>query len=136
MRTVLCILLLLPGLVSGSVFKCITNGKTIYSQHPCGENSRQVENQIVVVPAQMPSTGESSSRRAGSEATSSGAAKQDAASAPRATTTAAADCKARIQQYMDAQTCFNQYRVKGGALKPEAAENCPDAKYPQDCAPE
>ncbi len=137
MRTALCIFLLLPGLVSASVFKCVTGGKTIYSQHPCGENARQVENQIVVVPAQMPSTTESSSRRNGSEAgPSSTTPKQDAASAPRATTTAGSDCKARMQQYLDAQACINQYRIKGGTLKPEAFERCPEAKYPQDCPSE
>ncbi len=130
MRMALCILLLSPGLVVAGVFKCVVNGQALYSEHPCGADSQPVQKQIIVVPAQAPKGVGPQVPRGNTAGDSGGAgstARQDPAPAP------ANDCQARKQQYLDAQACFNQYRIKGGAVKAEAYDQCPDAKYPAGC---
>ncbi len=52
MRTLLCILLLSPAVSFASAYKCVVDGKTLYSQLPCGKTAQQVPEQIVVMPAQ------------------------------------------------------------------------------------
>lgn len=42
MRTILCLLLLVPSLASAIVFKCTDNGHVTYSASPCGDNAQQL----------------------------------------------------------------------------------------------
>lgn len=43
MQRILCVLLLLPGLSWATTYKCVDQGKTIYSASPCGENAQLLQ---------------------------------------------------------------------------------------------
>lgn len=53
------------------------------------------------------------------------------ASAPLPPGTSA--CEARWHRYMTSAACFDQYRVVGGGLKPEAFQRCTEVPQPEPC---
>lgn len=53
------------------------------------------------------------------------------ASAPLPPGTSA--CEARWHRYMTSAACFDQYRVVGGGLKPEAYRRCTEVPQPEPC---
>lgn len=42
-------------------------------------------------------------------------------------------CEARWHRYMASAACFDQYRVVGGGLKPEAYQRCTEVPQPDPC---
>lgn len=124
-------LLLAPGLAFAGAYKCVVDGKTTYSQYPCGKNAQEVPNQIVVVPAQRP-VDISPSRPAGGAPAGAAPAQQNGAPESPATADAGGDCKARMQRYLDAQDCFNRFRKTGGTFTGDSSA-CPNVPYPGDC---
>ncbi len=54
------------------------------------------------------------------------------ASAPLPPGTSA--CEARWHRYLASRACFDQYRVVGGGLKPEAFQRCTEVPQPDPCA--
>ncbi|HEY6720842.1 MAG TPA: DUF4124 domain-containing protein [Burkholderiales bacterium] len=42
-------------------------------------------------------------------------------------------CEEQLKKYLDSQTCFAPYVIKGGAVKPEAFQNCTEVKEPRGC---
>lgn len=42
-------------------------------------------------------------------------------------------CEARWHRYMASAACFDQYRVVGGGLKPEAYRRCTEVPQPDPC---
>lgn len=42
-------------------------------------------------------------------------------------------CEARWHRYMASAACFDQYRVVGGGLKPEAYQRCTEVRQPDPC---
>lgn len=43
-------------------------------------------------------------------------------------------CQARWHQYLASAACFDQYRVVGGGLKPEAFQRCSEVPQPDPCS--
>jgi len=46
MKIFCCLILLFSSAASASVFKCVENGKTVYSATPCGDNARDISEQM------------------------------------------------------------------------------------------
>lgn len=42
-------------------------------------------------------------------------------------------CEARWHRYLASAACFDQYRVVGGGLKPEAYQRCTEVPQPDPC---
>ncbi|MDO9437068.1 DUF4124 domain-containing protein [Hydrogenophaga sp.] len=42
-------------------------------------------------------------------------------------------CEARWHRYLASAACFDQYRVVGGGLKPEAYKRCTEVPQPDPC---
>lgn len=42
-------------------------------------------------------------------------------------------CEARWHRYLASAACFDQYRVVGGGLKPEAYQRCTEVPQPDRC---
>lgn len=42
-------------------------------------------------------------------------------------------CEARWHRYIASAACFDQYRVVGGGLKPEAYQRCTELPQPDPC---
>src|SRR6266571_2452417 len=38
------------------------------------------------------------------------------------------ECQEQLKKYLDSQTCFAPYMLKGGGIKPEAFQNCTEVK--------
>ncbi|MCY1367467.1 hypothetical protein [Hydrogenophaga sp.] len=55
----------------------------------------------------------------------------ESASAPLPPGTTA--CEARWHRYASSAACFDQYRVVGGGLKPEAFQRCTEVPQPDPC---
>lgn len=53
------------------------------------------------------------------------------ASAPLPPGTSA--CEAKWHRYLASAACFDQYRVVGGGLKPEAYQRCKEVPQPDPC---
>jgi len=58
--------------------------------------------------------------------------RAEPASAPLPPGTSA--CEARWHRYLASAACFDQYRVVGGGLKPEAFKRCTEVPQPDPCA--
>jgi hypothetical protein len=58
--------------------------------------------------------------------------RAEPASAPLPAGTSA--CEARWHRYLASAACFDQYRVVGGGLKPEAFKRCTEVPQPDPCA--
>jgi len=43
------------------------------------------------------------------------------------------ECQEQLKKYLDSQTCFAPYVIKGGAVRPEAFEHCTEVKQPRGC---
>lgn len=43
-RTLLFIALISPGIAQADIYQCTVNGQTVFSDQPCGEDSKQIEN--------------------------------------------------------------------------------------------
>src|SRR5690554_3050753 len=43
-RTLFFIALISPGIAQAAIYQCTVNGQTVFSDHPCGEDSKQIEN--------------------------------------------------------------------------------------------
>jgi Domain of unknown function (DUF4124) len=43
------------------------------------------------------------------------------------------ECQEQLQKYLDSQTCFAPYFLRGGGVKPEAFQNCTEVKQPRGC---
>ncbi len=133
MRALLCILLLSPAAVFAGTYKCVVEGKTIYSGQPCGKNAQEVPNQIVVVPAQPVERSAVRTPIGNTAPAAAGASPaQQGAPANAAAGDGANDCKARMQRYLDSQDCFNRFRRQGGAFNGDTSE-CPNVAYPNEC---
>jgi len=57
--------------------------------------------------------------------------RAEPASAPLPPGTSA--CAARWHRYLASAACFDQYRVVGGGLKPEAYRRCTEVPQPDPC---
>ncbi|WP_169801510.1 DUF4124 domain-containing protein [Hydrogenophaga palleronii] len=42
-------------------------------------------------------------------------------------------CEVRWHRYLASAACFDQYRVVGGGLKPEAFQHCTEVPQPEPC---
>jgi hypothetical protein len=58
--------------------------------------------------------------------------RAEPASAPLPAGTSA--CEAKWHRYLASAACFDQYRVVGGGLKPEAFQRCTEVPQPEPCA--
>jgi hypothetical protein len=124
-----------PGLAAAKTYKCVTDGKTIYSQEPCGANAQQVQTTKalsgVATPTAVPPAGATSIHAA---------PRSDAASAPAppppptpSVTERSADCAARMRAYQESQACFAPYRINANVMDPEAFKHCTAVPEPTDC---
>ncbi len=125
-----------PGLAAAKTYKCVTDGKTIYSQEPCGANAQQVQTTKalsgVTTPTAVPPAGTTRVPAA---------PRDDAASAPAATPAPptpsvderSADCAARMRAYQESQACFAPYRINANVMDPEAFKHCTAVPEPTDC---
>ncbi|HMH19925.1 MAG TPA: DUF4124 domain-containing protein [Burkholderiales bacterium] len=43
------------------------------------------------------------------------------------------ECQEQLKKYLDSQTCFAPYMIRGGGIKPEAFQNCTEVKQPKGC---
>jgi len=44
-RTILTISLLVPALSHAAVYQCTVNGQTVFSDHPCGDNAKELDHE-------------------------------------------------------------------------------------------
>ncbi len=139
MRTFLVALMALPwlapGLAAASTYKCVVDGKTTYSQEPCGANAQQVETSKA-----LSGVGVATPAAAGGKVADTPAERGKTPSAAPTGTQGAGerqtDCAARRQAYQASLACFARYRINANVMDPEAFKHCQTVAEPTDCAGE
>ncbi len=61
MRAFLCLCFIFPGVASAGAFKCVENGRTVYSEAPCGDTAQAVPARVGGLPRPVSIDGKSRS---------------------------------------------------------------------------
>ncbi len=137
MRNFLFILMLIPGMALAGTYKCVVDGKTTYSQEPCGANAEKMQPGKLLSgvgaakPVPAPGTGMKPAADTRSAASAPVAAQPP--SGTPSVTEREESCAARLQAYQASMACFAPYRINANVMDPEAFKHCETVPEPTDC---